>query len=233
LIDVLRNVETNAAVYWEKINQYYLAVDSNNSGFNDTILVYDTLVKAWTTWNSVNANDFALYVDSDGLEHLVYASEYSGRVVELEIGYSDNEVEISTELGTKQFDFDEPALAKEYREYDIVGYISESAELTVIAEIDGVEVATDIIYGSSYADSGESISLGVTPVGTVALTGGDIVAGEITLNAFKARLPVYQTGVETRIKLSSNKKNTAWVLNRIQIVPEPQSFDYFPNNEIL
>jgi hypothetical protein len=232
LIDDLRNMNISAGIYWEKTNQYYLSVDENNNSFNDSILVYDVLTKAWTRYVGINATDFTIYVDSDGVEHLLYASEYSGRVVEMETGFDDNGVEVAAEIGTKDFDFDEPSLSKEYREHDIVGFISESAEVEVTVEIDGGEAVSATINGSSFTDASDSITLGVHPMGIYPFTGGDIVNGEITLNAFRFRIPVYQTGVRTKIKFTSSKKNTEFILSKIMITPEPQPFDFFANAEI-
>jgi len=235
LIDVLRNQESSAAIYWEKTNQYYLAVDTNNAGFNDSVLVYDALVKGWTRYNGINANEFCIYEDSDGIEHVLFASEYGGNVVEMETGFSDNELPIATAMSTKDFNFNAPSLSKEYREIDVVGFISESAELTMSVIIDDEEVATDTINGSNYAGATESIEMtfGVAPFGVYAFTGGDIVDGELQLNLFKARFPVYQTGVNLKVKITSGKANTSYVISKMQLVPEAQPFDFFPNNEIL
>ncbi len=234
LIDVLRNQSISAAIYWEKTNQYYLSVDTNNTGENDAVLVYDTLTRSWTKYEDIAATDFTIYEDSDGLEELLFASEFSGQVVQMETGFNDNDIEISTETGSKSFDFNEPSLSKEYREVDVVGFISESAELTVAIDIDDEEVSSEIIYGSNYVDdSTETVSYGTFAYGDAAYAGGDIVESTIDLNLFKARLPVYQTGTNIRVRLSSAKKNTAWALTKLLIVPEPQSFDFFPNDDIL
>lgn len=233
LIDFLRNKDISAGEYWPRLNQYYLAVDSSNSGQNDTVLVYNVLNNAFTRYVGINANDFAIYQDSASVESMLYASAYGGRVVQMETGFDDNGVSISSEVGTKKYDFDEPSLTKEYREVDVIGFISESAELEFTVEVDDEEVSTATVLGATYLGSTSTITLGTDALGINPLTGEAIVGEEIVLNLFKARLPVYRAGIHARVKLKSNKENTAWVLNKMHIVPEIAPFDFYSNSEIL
>lgn len=102
------------------MNNYYFAFDTNNDNRPDKVLVYNSLVSAWTEYVFPALYDFGVYTNSDEeLLHL-FASATGGQVYQFEYGYDDAGVPIDVHIRTKDFDFDEPAQEKEFLWVELV-----------------------------------------------------------------------------------------------------------------
>lgn len=213
-------------------NHYYLNIDTSNSGFPTSCLVYNIRLQAWTEYTNISANQMIEHEDADGNYHLIYANVYSGQIREIEIGFDDNGVEIQVKIWTKEMDFGDPTLFKEVNECDISGFASETALIEVIDELDGEDNGTDLITGSDFSFSGSSFTLGVSPIGTQPLT-GEPQDEPIILNLFNVRKNIYQSAYRVQIKLESATLFSAWVLSKIQFQIDLLPIDFFPNDSYI
>jgi len=210
-------------------NHYYLALDTSESGVPDTLMVLNTKLQAWTEYTNVTANHITEYEDSSGVWHIIYANAYSGQVREIEKDYDDNGVEINVKIWTKENDFGDPTLYKVVNECDISGFLSQTAEINAIDELDGENNATDIIDGDDFGvTTSGSLPLGVAPIGISPLT-GEPTDSELTLNLFNVRKNIYQSCFRTQIKLESSTLYSQWILSKIQFQIESLPKDFFPN----
>lgn len=213
-------------------NHYYLNLDTTNSGFPTSCLVYNIRLQAWTEYTNIYANQMIEHEDSDGNFHLIYANVYSGQIREFEVGFDDNGVEIQVKIWTKEIDFGDPTLFKEVNECDISGFCSETSLINVLDELDGDGNGTDAIIGSDFATTGLSFTLGVNQISTKPLT-GDPIDGDIILNLFNVRKNIYQSAYRVKIKLESQALYSAFVLSKIQFNINSLPIDFFPNDSYI
>ncbi|MGB0851486.1 MAG: hypothetical protein ACPGTP_09570, partial [Bacteroidia bacterium] len=233
LIEVIRNFEVSNAFYWDKLNHYYLNVDTSNNGVPDTCMVYNIKAKAWTEYTNISARQIIEYEDADGNQRLIYANAFSGQVREMETGFTDNGIEIDVAVWTKEYDFDDPTLIKEIREVDINGFMSEAAVITETNTIDSEDVSSGQFDASVATITSQFVTLGTSPLGINPLTGAPITGEGIPLYLFNVRIPVYIAGNRIQIKLESSLEDSAWVLSKILLVSEDTPFDFFPTDNIL
>lgn len=233
LIDASRNLDVANAFYWDKLNHYYINLDTTNNGIPDKCMVFNIKAKAWTEYTNIAARDMIEYEDANGEFHLIYADAFTGQIKEMETGFNDNGIEINVAIHTKEYDFDEPTLIKEYREIDINGFMSEAAEINETSEIDAEDVSSAIWNSDVATITSQFITLGTSPLGINPLTGSPIIGEGIPLYLFNVRIPVYIAGNRIQIKLDSSVEDAAWVLSKILIVSEETPFDFFPNDNIL
>lgn len=226
LIDTITNHSICAAIYVSKLNNFYFFCDTNNDGAPDTCLVLSVLTRKWSQFSNINANEAVLYTDSAGDEHLLIANSINGQCKEIETGFNDNGVEISSILETKDFDFDIPETLKTFEMVEIHGFINESGQFDFNAIIDdSEETMTATIEGSDYTGS----SLGAFTYGSYAFGSAPLGGGgsTTTLYPFVARIPMNVTGSRIRLKITVNSLNTTVVLTKASIYPYAQPLDVF------
>lgn len=117
-------------------NKYYLSFPSGLT------LVFDTILKCWTKWTNVAANDFLV---RDGE---LYFSSDSGLIYKFdETALNDDGAAISFMMKTRNMDFGYDAQIKKYRTLKVIArqYESESSVFSLKAIIDSLEVDIDDI----------------------------------------------------------------------------------------
>ncbi len=226
LMDTITNHSICAAVYISKLNNFYFFADTNNDSVPDTCIVYSTLTGKWSTYDNVSANEAVLYKDSSGDDHLLIANANNGQCKEIETGFNDNNVEITSTLETKDFDFDIPETLKTFEVVEIHGFINEVGQFDFNAIIDDDTTTTPAtILGSTFINPSTGYSFGSYAFGSAPLGGG---GDSTTLYPFVARIPLYSTGQKIRLKITVNSKNTVMVLSKASIYPFAQPLDLFP-----
>lgn len=230
LIDLCRNKSTVCSFYAQRFSNAYVAIDTNDDDKPDTCIVYSILTRKFTTYSGVNANEFVLYEDSSGVEHLLFANALGGQCMEMESGTNDNGVSIASEVDTKAFDFDQPSLLKTFEHIDVNGFINEGGKLEITAIIDDeYETPVATVDGSNYVTaSGASYTLGTSPLGTTTLGGAVAPSGtSITLYPFKIRIPIEYTGVKIRVKFVTNYLDTVFIPTKLTVFPNAQPIELF------
>ena len=232
LIDSIDDKTTAAAFYNNSNNNFYLFFDENDDGTNDTCIVFSTLTKKWTKYTNTNANEMVKYKDKDGDEHLLIANSVDGQTKEIETGFNDNGNPILYELETKNWDFGQPETYKTFETIEVQGFINDTGKITVTAEIDGEDTPTATIDGASFMVSPSVGGLGAFLLGS-SMLGGETGSTAVTMYPFKARIPLYSTGTNIKLKLRSEELNSIWIPTKFAIYPYSQPMEIYPYAQIL
>lgn len=84
-----------AGCYYPKYHQYLLAVANGSSSTNNLLLVYDTLLQAWTVYDGINASSMALVEISNAL-YLYVGDASGGYIYKLDSGDIDYPLNVAT-----------------------------------------------------------------------------------------------------------------------------------------
>lgn len=235
-IDQITRPENTAAIYWPATNNYYLAFNEPGKPRNTRMFVRSTLVNAWTEYTNINANDFAIYVDAAGEEHLLVANAYGGQAIEIEKGFDDQGNVIPYEISTKVYDFDQAGLNITYQRIDFGGFHSEQSSLdatTVISNVVDQTLVKTIEYSPSDGASSSPLNpiakktLASTPLGGASANSSQ---GDLTLYPFFRFQPTYLTGSTASITIQGSMKNAAFKLTKINLWPVAQPKDFVANS---
>lgn len=232
----LYNNNLTAAIEFKRLNNVYFAVDPDNTGVPTEILVLNTKVSSiennvgvWTRYQNIFANDFTIYEDSSGVEHLLVAPAFGGQVLEMETGTDDDGTAIQIDLKTKAYEFNEPTVVKFVENIDGIFHATNGAtfDFDVIGDdsegvIGGGQVTVD-------EESTQRSTLSVNPLGTGVLGG----ASEDFLRRFKRRLPVYDQSDKIQVELSDLLESHSLILEKIQIQVKLLGRNIFPTDSIL
>jgi len=226
-------------IYYPKTKRIYYSINIDGDN-NNRLLVYDVRLSGvtsrdvWTEYVGINANDFTIYREADGTEHLLYADSYTGQVFEMEVEnlFSDNDSAYEAIIGTKSFDYQFPDMYKENRFAVVEGYISEPSELVIEVygdDEDNPEV-TDTIYGSSYVDESDfyifNEALGIIPYDGESDTFGVVVY------KFKVRINLGFVSANIRLRFKESTVGGFFRIINASLAPDPQTTDYFPVDNI-
>lgn len=236
---LLASKTERCGIYFPKTRRIYYSINVDGDN-NNRLLVYDIRLSGvtnrdvWTEYVGINANDFTIYRESDGTEHLLYADSYTGQVFEMEVEnlFTDDGASYNALMSTKGFDYNYPDTYKETRFATIEGYISEPTELTIEAygdDDDNPEV-TEKIYGGDYADSSEyyvfNEALGIIPLSDESETIGTIVY------KFKVRLDLAILSSNIKLRFKEETAGGFFRIINASLAPDPQPQDVFPTGNI-
>jgi len=237
ILDGLENTHLACAAYWPATNNFYLAVDDENTGTNRTIYVLSSLTNAWTYYKGINANEFCVYEDEDGVQHLLVANPYGGQTVEMETGYNDQGSAIAWNITSKTYDFGEAGRLMTYPRADIKGLHSEQseAEVTATTVLVTQQTKTKHINYSEDLDlktTGSTSPLGVKEFGSTPF-GGAVSSGsssKLNLYPFQRYMPLYMTGRYITLSMGGDALNSSLALTNINIFPIPHDANVVPTN---
>ena len=106
-----QNLSIAAGVYFSEY--YLLAIDTDGTGYNDTVIVYDTVSGQWSKFPNIAVTSWSVWGGSQDGGRLFYGNT-SGQVCEFLVGDDDMGVPIPWVLKTKDFGIMTPQEA--YRE---------------------------------------------------------------------------------------------------------------------
>ncbi len=119
-----------ASVYFD--GKYYLACATTDSSFNNVVLVYDYMFKAWTKFIGWNVADWFIYNNV-----LYWGASNEIATYKALYNYDDNAGAYETYWKSKWFDFGVPNEQKRLGLIYIEGYITNNAKVGVSAYFDG------------------------------------------------------------------------------------------------
>lgn len=235
LLDDVVPLQYNAGCgyYIDPIKNYYFSFDTSADNIPDTTIVRSSLNGSWSTYTIPTSYQYGQYIETDGTVHFVLASATTGQVYEFEYGFSDNGTAINADLQTKQYDFGQPTIWKDFEYITIYGLISTGGTIYVEVLIDG-DVVTDATITDSVADvTATTYPIGTSVIGTGVVGGG----GSPTIDTFpyKAKIPMIGGGGGQKIQVHmySNMTEIAWTLDKIECMYNGYSEDIFPVSNIL
>lgn len=114
--------ENVSAVYatTNNVNLIIFSYTPSGSTTNSEALVYDRERLAWYRWTNIQANCWANYRDSSGVESVLYGDDASGYVKQILTGSDDFGTAITATARLKAVDFKEPARYKRLKNLDII-----------------------------------------------------------------------------------------------------------------
>lgn len=214
------------------LNNYYFSFDTNNDNIPDTTIVRSSLTGGWSEYNLLNMYAYGEYKDTSYVYHYLFASANGGQMYEFETGFNDNSAAIDCELQTKEWDFDEPSVWKDFQSVDIYGLASENAVINVAITIDDTVNATGIISGDFIDITATATPLGLSPIGITTAGGGSGSGEAIDLFPYKIRIPMFYGGQSIKVTMDSSTADSAWTLDRMAVTFDNNTFDLFPTANI-
>lgn len=110
---------------------YISAISNDDDNRNDTVFVWNDTVQAWESpiigWNP---SVFTIYDDGDG-DALYFGDSRVAQVYEVTDDAIDNELGVTANWRSKQFNFGMPQTLKELDNFYVEGYISDNTTLTI------------------------------------------------------------------------------------------------------
>lgn len=216
--------------YISPLANYYYSFDVSADGVADTTLVYSTLNNAWTTYSLPSFYDFGFFIDKFWDYHFLIAPDNAGQLLELEAWFSDNWKAIFSELVTKKFNFWENFLFKTFQVIDIFGLKSKFGKIKLEVFVGGDLVQEAIIDDGFISLDSSSILIWNKPIWKNSLSSNSKENDTIELFPYFARLPLYATGVDIQIKMSSSEENFVWTYEGASVWLDFESFEIFNNN---
>lgn len=232
----LKNLSVSAAFHWQRANHVYFAIDEDDSGVPNAMLVINTALSSFeqnravvTKYEGVNARDFTLWEDSDGVEHLLCANSFGGQVFEMETGTLDDSIEIKSTFKSKLFDFGDAMRFKQVNEMTGQVFASDGATFVLDVLSEGGVVKSKSIDTGSLQESGGAV-LGINTLGTTTLaSGGDAD----TLNSYIFRLPVYLTQRFVQFQIRDVGSGQTVIPYKMTINAKELNFHFFPNSNYV
>ena len=121
------------AVFYPEKQKYYMAIPYSGSNVNDTILVYDQHMNAWTTRSGIFVGDFDLY----GVKNELYFGDAnSPKIYKLNDSYSYGGYGYTRTWRSKIFTFGAPFRFKKFYKLEIAGSMDTATEFYVTIKVD-------------------------------------------------------------------------------------------------
>lgn len=208
---------SSTGIFWK--DTAYQAVRSQDGVVsNDSVFVYNARRQAWESpiigWP---VSSWAIYDDGTG-EALYFGDSTQTQVFKVTDTALDNELGVTANWRSKQFDFGLPYAQKEMDNFFIEGYISDNTSLTISLLLD--EDGATQIYSTTFTgtetaysfDSAEFNLFGFHPFGYERFGSGDSSGRHkfrIYLNKDFRITPFYRAQVE----FASDGENQDWEIN--------------------
>lgn len=223
---------SNCGYFIAELANYYFSFDTTNEDTPDKTLVLSRRTKAWSEYTIPPAYQYGEYITDNRELKYITASALEGQMYEIENGFSDDGVGIDYDLLTKQWDFNQPSLWKDFEAVDIYGTKNEGSEITVEIIIDGETVCEATIDDDNIDITDTAYPIGVKPIGLYPIGGG----GSATIDTFsyQIRIPVlaYGGGNRIQVRMSSSQENVVWTLDKMTLTWQGNTFDMFDYNRI-
>lgn len=205
---------SSTGIFFE--NQAFISAQSNDDvNRNDTVFLWNDRVQTWESpivgWN---ASTFTIYDDGNG-EALYFGDSRVAQVYKVTDNAIDNELGVTANWRTKQFNFGSPHELKEVDNFYIEGYISDNTTLSISLLLD--ENGETQIYTTDFSgtedsymfDAPEFNLFGFHPFGFERFGSSDASENKkfrVYLNKALRRVPFYNLQLE----LASDGVGQSW-----------------------
>lgn len=221
-----KQYEASCGLYIPEMNNYYIAIDTDDDNRPDTVLVYSSLTKWWTTYTLPSLYTFGRYINSDEEVLYLFASASGGQMYQFEKWFDDDDTPIETELQTKEFDFSDPLQQKVFSFVDITWLKQEWWTIDVrilveweeesFAQITDDNISLDEPVGSLWV-----WAIGLEPLG---IESWDFESW-LPMYRYKIRVPMYVRGDSIAVNMRAS-----WVqhtLDKIKMWVNAETFTVF------
>lgn len=144
-----------AAIYSSPNYKYILAYADGTATYNNKMMVFDTRYGAWVQWDNMNANCFAIFIDSTNAENVLYGDDAAGQVVLMFQGTSDNGNAFTFRMRTKDFNAGSFHLIKTWI-WPTFHFRNILGAITTTIVTDGAQNVSTVSIGSTTSYTGWS-----------------------------------------------------------------------------
>lgn len=223
----------NCGGYTKELNNYYFSFDTGDDNIPETTLVYSSLIgKAWSEYTYPAVYQYGYYIDSNNAYNYLLCSANAGVIYKIEKGFSDDGVPIDYEFQTKEYDFGDLSVWKDFEYIDLFGIKNEGSDFEI-----EIIVGEDVVYTATinddYLTSNVAVAtIGSDPIGSEAI-GGGAQSGEpdsVEVFPYQIRLgaELFASGHSVKIRGYGNDIPTVFTLDQIQIKYGNNTDDLFP-----
>lgn len=189
-------------------NQYLLSVSDGVDTKNKTMLVWDYVQQAWSTYSGIQANALTEAEDSSG-NVLLFSGDYNGDIYKQDVGTTDKPNGVATAISafyaTPNLQFGSPEISKTFKYLYVFSKATSTSTITV-----------DVAY--SYLDTySDTYTVNVGEAGAVwnvAVWNTDVWPGIATK---VSRLELNRPGRAIRLKFSENSTNELGILGWVVV----------------
>lgn len=219
------NLVRTTSIWHEDV--YYSAVTTGNSTTNNRMFTYHRQYTGWMQHDTVHANAFTEFIDSNNNQGLYYAHETDASVWVQTTGHNNGDAAIDMFWESKAYDFGAFDIQKRYIDVTLLfRQLSGSVKVTII--IDGNQsIQMYNIPGSSFAGGLGRGLLGRALLGGAGETGNSPTA-TITQN-IPIRLDIGQIGRTIKIRVENGNVGESFVLLGLDFGYTLYSRDNFPS----
>lgn len=221
-----------AADYILPFTNYYTTFDTTGDRIPDKTLVYSALNRAWSEYSYPAHNDYWYYIDSDWNYHYLIASANTGQMYEIETWFSDFGQPINCELKTKKWDSWDITRFKTTSSVDITWLKTKWDDIEVNIIVDGEVFAWATITDDNINITSSVITIWTSPIWTSVLWGWVATPWTIPFFRYVIRIPMYVTGQNIQVQMTSSSTNLVWTLDKIMLVQDLESIDLFSISNI-
>jgi len=230
--DIFSKIKTNnrkfsAGQYLLPLTNYYVTIDTTNDSIPERTMVYSSLTKGWSEYTYPALNDYVTFIDEDWDERYLMASANSWIVYEMETWFNDVWSAIPVRLKTKKFDFNKPTVLKTGQYVDVIWFKSiwDPIQCNIYMEDELVwwaEITDDYINASA-----TSLHIWTTTIWTATIWWGVQWDDTIELLPFFVRIPMYETGLNIEVELTSDSTNLVWIPSKIAMEIDNENIELF------
>lgn len=231
LWDLLRNKTLLNGIYFPRTRSIYWAVQTTTQNF---VLVFNVQWRSWSYFVGVNALDWTIYEDDEGIQHLLYADGSMDKVRELETDRDDDDSPIDSVLATGSLNFDTDEL-KNINWIEITGFGSNGFELDYELYFDEETISTKsgTIDGDNFASTGATASsAGPLASGSLAsggLAGAVIAQSDLEVKFWVKRIPLERTFRTIQVKLRNSQEGVRWRFKSMNFSVEQTGKEFTPS----
>jgi hypothetical protein len=199
-----------------------LFVSYQSGSYNDTVLVYDARLNAWSApFSGINARRFIVFTDDNGNSRMLAASSNSADpyLYELETGVNDNTQAVQAFFETKSTDCGLPGIIKRFAFIDVF-YTTLFGVLNYEVFIDETTSITGVLQVGTSASAPSGF--GSLAMGTFAMGfEGSSSAATIKTND-KFRIPcLFSPGQRVSVRFTNTRTNEQFKINSVAIYYQP------------
>lgn len=207
------NLPIATAIYYDY--RYYLAVPETTQAYNNVLWTYDRrfLAFAKSKTDSINAEAFTTYYDTNSEEHLYFTCADDTKVYEIDSTYNDDGAAIDSYWQSKAFDADEFDLEKRWLYVDL--------QFRKVSGVISVDIFTDnntLAATTTITPPDTTGEIGTLPIGLMGF-GGDPAdqTQDTTTNVTNVvyRVPIRKNSRTCKVKISNNREDQNFTLTAI------------------
>lgn len=212
-------------------DQYFFSFDTNGDSVPNKTLVRSNRTGDYSQYTTPPAYDYGIYEMDDGTIKYILCATVGGQMYEMETGFDDDGSSIEYDLRTKNSDFDQPEIWKDFEMFSIFGLKNRGSEITAEIYFDG-----ELVASATIDDDNADVSAGGIPIGIRPIGGGGLSPGTDFEDVFPYRIHIpllgYGGATKIQLRLYCFAKNTIFSLDKTAVKWNGNTFDILEYEKI-